>query len=232
MALNRHWTQEGAALLDADREMQAGGLWLCCQMEETFDAEPVACIYNELTAATKGQHLWSWSSWLYGEDPLNSPARSRHGLLSRESSPTSGDASVEAVKQTDANAPVHYKWKVGVNYWWRHLTCASSIPAVSIQCERVWLAAATKWQMSKLDAFTSFIHKMGFLFFFFLNILVITSYAQQIRRHTCSKPQTKFLRRRNPASHFKMAPLLQKSNPFTFVVQFHILKYHFTAISF
>lgn len=146
------------------------------------------------------------SSWLYGEDPLNSPARSRRGLLSRESSPASGDASVEAVKQTDANAPVHYKWKVGVNYWWRHLTCANSIPAVSIQCKRVWLAAATNdrcpnWMHSPL----LFI-RWDFFFFFFFNILVITSYAQQIRRHTCSKPQTKFLRRRNPASHFKMAP--------------------------
>lgn len=146
-----------------------------------------------------------WSSWLYGEEPLNSPARSRHGLPSRDSSPASGDASVEAVKQTDANASVRSKWKVCMNYWCRHLTCAGSTPAVHIRCQRP-IGRSHKWQMSRLDAFTSFIHKMGFLFFFLFNIRVITSYAQQIRRHTCSKPQTKFLRRHNPASHFKMAP--------------------------
>lgn len=143
-------------------------LWWCCQMEETLNAEPVACIYDELTATIKGQHLLERSSCLYGEDPLNSPARRRHGLPSRESSPASGDASVEAVKQTDANAPVHYKWKVGVNYWWRRLTCASSIPAVSIQWKSL-IGRSHKWQMSKLDAFTSFIHKMGFLFFSFFS---------------------------------------------------------------
>lgn len=60
-----------------------------------------------------------------------------------------------------------------------------------------------------------------------------TSYAQQIQRQTCSKPQTKFLHRRNPASHFKMAPPPppNKKQPFTFVVQFHILTDRFTAIS-
>lgn len=141
-------------------------LWWCCQMEATLNAEPVACIYNDLTATIKGQHLLERSSCLYGEDPLNSPARRRHGLPSRESSPASGDASVEAVKQTDANAPVHYKWKVGVNYWWRRLTCASSIPAVSIQWKRVWLAAATN------DRCPSWMHSpllfIRWDFFFFL----------------------------------------------------------------
>lgn len=67
-----------------------------------------------------------------------------------------------------------------------------------------------------------FIHKMGLFF---------TSYAQQIQRQTGSKPQTKFLHQSNPASHFKMPPPPQKSNPL-FVVQFHILTDHFTAISF
>lgn len=150
-----------------------------------------------------------WSSWLYGEEPLNRSAHmGRHGLLSRESS-ASGDPSVVAVKQTHANASVHYKWKVGLNYWCRHLTCASSIPAV-LDTASVRLAAATN------DRCPNWMHSPLLIIrwdFFFSNIWVITSYAQQIRRHTCSKPQTKFLLRHNLASHFKMAPS-PKEQPF------------------
>ena len=60
-----------------------------------------------------------------------------------------------------------------------------------------------------------FIHKMGLFIF-------LTSYAQQIQRQTCSKPQTKFLHQSNPASHFKMAP--QQSNPWRLLSSFTFWK--------
>lgn len=72
------------------------------------------------------------------------------------------------------------------------LELACSIAAL-VSCD--WLLLNDR--CPNTDAFTSFIHKMG---------IFCTSYAQQIQRQTCSKPQTKFLHRSNPASHFKMAP--------------------------
>lgn len=87
------------------------------------------------------------------------------------------------------------EWIIDVNIW-----CPPVQVLEFVQCQCLIghrLTAVINDRCPNTNAFNSFIHKMGIFFIF-------TSYAQQIQRQTCSKPQTKFLHRFNPASHFKM----------------------------
>lgn len=61
-------------------------------------------------------------------------------------------------------------------------------------------------------AFTSFIHKMEF----FLHLMHSRYKDKHLLNHKLNSST-------NPAFHFKMDPPPQKKQPFTFVVQFHIL---------
>lgn len=155
-----------------------------------------------------GQHVASpqLGSWLYWEQSLRSPLRSRHGRPSRASFQLMGaecGGQLHAwCKETLMQRCITNEklaWIIDVNIWCPQVQFLE----LSIQCRRVWLAAVINDRCPNTNAFTSFIHKMGIFF--------LTSYAQQIQRQTCSKPQTKFLHHCNPASHFKMAP--PKSNP-------------------
>lgn len=95
--------------------------------------------------------------------------------------------------------------KVNMNYWCKHLMSTASILGI------VWFAALINDRYPN-KCIHFFIQKRGILF----NILCTAD-----TKTTSSKPQTKFLHS-NPAFHLKMAS--PKKQPFTFVVQFHILK--------
>lgn len=170
--------------------------------------EPVPCIYNEWTAAIKGQHLQSEAAGCMERSHLTA----LHGVVTVCWAENPQLLETRAWRPWSKRTLMHQcitneklAWIIDVDIW--RVQVQFLLFAYSA---RVRLAAATNdrcpnWMHSPL----LFIRWV----FFFFNIWVITSYAQQIRRHTCSKPQTKFLRRHNPASHFKMAPS-PKEQPF------------------
>lgn len=119
------------------------GLWWCCQMEETFNAEPVACIYNELTATIKGQHLWSEAAACTERIHLTAPhgvvtvcwAENLHPLLeTRAWRPWSKRTLMHQCITNEKLA-----WIIDGDIWRVQVQCL----LLAIQCKRVWLAAAT-----------------------------------------------------------------------------------------
>lgn len=77
----------------------------------------------------------------------------------------------------------------------------------------IWLTAEANDRCLNAHAFTYFIHKMGFLF---LHLMHSRYKDKHLLNHKLNSSIA------NPAFHFQMAPT-PKKQPFTFVVQFHIL---------
>lgn len=95
----------------------------------------------------------------------------------------------------------------------KNLSLLMSAGSVPVLAHRIRVAAETNDRCPSARAFTSFIHKMGF---YFLHLMHSRYKDKHLLNH-------KLYSSTNPAFHFKMAPTPQKKQPFTFVVQFHIL---------